>query len=255
MQFREYGADRKDTILLLHGGGLSWWNYREAAELLQGEYRVLLPILDGHAGSDRPFTSIEENAAEIIRYIDEHLGGSVLLAGGLSLGGQVLLEMLSQRKELCSCALIESAAVLPSKLTNALIAPAFGASYGLIQNRSFAKLQFQSLHIKQSLFEDYYRDSCRIKKQDMIAFLKANTSYALKESFCDSTARVHIFVGEKETGEILRSADAICQARPTCRKHCLPGLRHGEFSLNHADRYAEAIRRILSGGAEEARPG
>ena len=155
MQFRQYGADRKDTILLLHGGGLSWWNYREAAELLQGEYRVILPILDGHAGSDRPFTTIEENAAEIIRFLDERLGGSVLLIGGLSLGGQVLLEMLTQRRDLCSYALVESAAVIPSGLTNALIAPVFGASYGLIRNRCFAKMQFQSLHIRPGLFEDY----------------------------------------------------------------------------------------------------
>ncbi|MBP5225164.1 MAG: alpha/beta fold hydrolase, partial [Lachnospiraceae bacterium] len=124
MKFREYGTEQKDTILLLHGGGLSWWNYREAAELLQEDYHVILPVLDGHAGSDRPFTTIEENAAEIIEFIDERLNGSVLLIGGLSLGGQILLEMLSQRADICAYALVESAAVLPSKLTNALVAPA-----------------------------------------------------------------------------------------------------------------------------------
>ena len=245
MQFHEYGADQNETIVLLHGGGLSWWNYREAAEKLQEEYRVLLPILDGHALSDRPFTTIEENAAEIISFIDGHCGGSVLLIGGLSLGGQILLEMLSQRADICSYALVESAAVIPSKLTNALIAPAFGSSYGLIRNRSFAKMQFESLHIKPALFEDYYRDTCQIKKQDMIAFMKANTSYALKDSLRDTTAKVHVYVGEKETGEIRRSAEAICRALPSARLHRLPTMRHGEISINHADRYADAIRQIV----------
>ena len=250
MRFHEYGAEHKDTILLLHGGGLSWWNYREVGEKLQGEYHVILPILDGHAGSDRPFTSIEDNAAEIVSFIDEHLGGSVLLIGGLSLGGQILLEMLSQRAALSSYALIESAAVLPSRLTNALIAPAFGASYGLIRNRSFAKLQFQSLHIKPELFEDYYRDSCQIKKQDMIAFIQANTSYALKDPFRDTAAKVQVFVGEKETVEILRSAEAICHALPSAGLHRLPGLRHGEFSINYPERYADAVRRMIRSGTE-----
>ena len=37
---------------------------REAAETLQSDYHVIRPILDGHAGSDRPFTTIEDNAAE-----------------------------------------------------------------------------------------------------------------------------------------------------------------------------------------------
>ena len=241
MQYHEYGAGQKETILLLHGGGLSWWNYREAAEKLQGELRVILPILDGHAGSDRPFTTIEENAAEIISFIDERLGG-------LSLGGQILLEMLSQRADLCSFALVESAAVLPSGLTNALIAPAFGSSYGLIRNRAFSRLQFQALHIKPELFEAYYRDTCQIKKQDMIAFMKANTSYALKDPFRDTAAKVHVFVGEKETGVILRSAEAICRALPSGRLHRLPGMRHGAFSINHADRYADAVRQIVRGG-------
>ena len=247
LKYIEYGSEKKDTIMLLHGGGLSWWNYREAAEMLRNEYHIILPILDGHAGSDRPFTSIEDNAEEIISFIDEKLSGSVLLIGGLSLGGQVLLEMLSKRKDICSYALIESAAVIPSKITNMLIAPAFGSSYGLIRNRSFSKLQFKSLHIKPDLFEDYYRDTCQIKKKDMIAFLKANTSYSLKESFKGSEAEIHVFVGEKENREILCSADTICRMLPSCKLHTLKGLRHGEFSMNHADLYAETVRQIVKG--------
>ena len=247
MRFREYGTDQKDTILLLHGGGLSWWNYREAAELLQGEYHIILPVLDGHAGSDRPFTTIEENAAEIISFLDERLSGSVLLIGGLSLGAQILIEMLSQRQDVCSFALIESAAVLPSRLTNALVAPTFGAAYGLVKNRGFARLQFQSLHMKPELFEDYYRDTCLIQKQDMIAFLKANPAYALKDAFREASAEIHVYVGERETGEILRSAEAIRDLRPSCRLHRVSGLRHGELSINHADRYADAIRQIIHG--------
>ncbi len=245
MKFQEYGTKQKDAVVLLHGGGLSWWNYREAAELLQGDYHIILPVLDGHAGSDRPFTSIEENASEVISFIDERLGGSVLLIGGLSLGGQVLLEMLSQRKDICSYALVESASVIPSKLTNALIASAFGSSYGLIKKRNFARLQFKSLHIKPELFEDYYRDTCGIEKQDMIAFLKANTSYTLKDALRESSAEIHVFVGEKETGEILQSAEAICRVRPSCVLHRMRGLRHGEFSINRAAQYADAIRQIV----------
>ena len=27
MEYKEYGSKNKDIIILLHGGGLSWWNY------------------------------------------------------------------------------------------------------------------------------------------------------------------------------------------------------------------------------------
>ena len=156
--------------------------------------------------------------------------------------------MLSRIKDICSYALVESAAVIPSKLTNALIAPAFGSSYGLIKRRGFAGLQFKSLHIKPELFEDYYRDTCRIQKRDMIAFMQANTSYTLKDDFKKASAEIHVFVGDKETGEILRSAEAICKMRPSCKLHRMKGLRHGEFSINHADQYAAAIQQIVKGG-------
>ena len=245
MIYKEYGTANNDTIILLHGGGLSWWNYREAAELLSPDYHVILPVLDGHAGSGRAFTSIEDNAAEIIDFIDQNLNGRVLMIGGLSLGAQIVLEMLSRRKDICRYALIESAAVIPSKITNALIGPAFGSSYGLIRNKSFARLQFRSLRMKQGLFEDYYRDTCRISKTDMMAFMKANTAYSLKKAIRECSAEVHVFIGEKETHEILSSADVIVKKIQNAELEILPGLYHGEFSINHAEEFADKVRSIV----------
>ena len=47
MIFQEYGTEHKETIILLHGGGLSWWNYRDAAEVLQDEYHVTFRFWTG----------------------------------------------------------------------------------------------------------------------------------------------------------------------------------------------------------------
>ncbi|MBE6128654.1 MAG: alpha/beta hydrolase [Erysipelotrichaceae bacterium] len=245
MNYKEYGKENSETVILLHGGGMNWWNYRREAELLQSDYHVILPVLDGHAGSDHPFTSIEDNAAEIISFIDENLGSSVLLIGGLSLGAQILTEMLSQCNDICTHALIESAAVIPSGLTNALVGPAFGSSYGLIKSRSFAKLQFASLHLDPDLFEDYYRDTCAITKPDMIAFMKANTSYSLKEPFAGCTADVHVYIGGKENREIRQSAKRIHAALAGSTLTVLPGLYHGEFSFNHPDDYVKTVKEII----------
>ena len=251
MKYHEYGADQKETILLLHGGGLSWWNYRAAAELLQTEYHILLPILDGHAGSDRPFTTIEDNAAEILAFIDTHLDGGLRMIGGLSLGAQILLEMLSQRNDLCRYALVESAMVIPSGFTHAMIAPVFGSSYGLIKNRAFAKLQFRSLHMDPALFEEYYRDTCRIEKEDMIAFLKANTSYEPKPALQSCRTDIRIVVGGKEQKGILRSAQLLHTLLPESTLDIKDGLFHGEYSMNHPDRYAADLREMLRGRNRE----
>ena len=81
MQYKIYGKQNRDVIILLHGGGLSWWNYREVSERLQNDFQIIIPILDGHAGSDKNFTTIKDNAGEIISFIDMNFGGSVLLIG------------------------------------------------------------------------------------------------------------------------------------------------------------------------------
>ncbi|MBQ3481579.1 MAG: alpha/beta hydrolase [Oscillospiraceae bacterium] len=245
MIYKAFGPEGAETVMLLHGGGLSWWNYRAEAALLADEYRVILPVLDGHAGSGRPFTTIEDCAARLLDFIDSELGGSIGLLGGLSLGAQTALEMLAQRRGLCRCALIESAMLLPSRLTQALIEPAFSSSYGLIQNRRFARLQFKSLHMREELFEDYYRDSCAIAKEDMIAFLRANAAYGMKPSLARCGARMRVVVGEKETRGVLRSAELLGREVPDCTVMVLPGLYHGEFSLNRPEDCAREICALL----------
>ena len=244
MHYVEFGKENNNIILLLHGGGLSWWNYEDVAKSLQKDYHVILPILDGHAKSEKPFTTIEDNADEIIAFIDAHLGGSVFLIGGLSLGGQILLEILSQRNDICKYAIIESALVIPSKLMYSMIKPAFGSCYGLIQYKWFSKLQFKSLKIKSDLFDRYFRDTCAISKKDMVAFLQANSLYSLKKSIKNCTTKVYIFVGERENIAIQKSAKIIHQALPESVLHVLPELYHGEFSINKGIDYANKIREI-----------
>ena len=94
-------------------------------------------------------------------------------------------------------------------------------------------------------FEAYYRDTCEIAKTDMIAFLRANTAYSLKDSVADTTAAVHVLAGGKETGQILQSVDRIKSRIPGCTAQILPKLCHGEFSLNHPERYAAYLKSMV----------
>ena len=245
MQYVEYGAYNSQTVILLHGGGLSWWNYREVAQLLADKYHVVLPALDGHADSDAPFTSIEDTAARIIAQIDEHFGGKVLAVGGLSLGGQITVEMLTQRPDICRFAFIESVLVKPMKLTHALIKPTFGMSYGLIKQKWFAKLQAAYLGIPRKLFDDYYRDTCKITKEDMIAFLKANCGYSVKPALGNTKAKVHIVFGSKEQASICTSGNLLNRTIPDGTLEVLPGYRHGDLSLNHPEQYAQMLLNLI----------
>ena len=245
MRYVEYGNQNPETVILLHGGGLSWWNYREVALLLADKYHVVLPILDGHGDSDEPFTSIEDNAARIIAHIDEHFGGKVLAVGGLSLGGQIAVEMLTQRPDICRFALLESTLVKPSKLTHALIKPTFGMSYGLIKQKWFAKMQAAYLGIPKKLFNDYFRDTCKISKEDMIAFLESNSAYSIKSALRDAQAKVHIVFGSGEQFSIRTSGKLLNHTILGSTLQILPGYNHGDLSLNHPQAYAQMLLTMI----------
>lgn len=243
MVVKEYGKTNKDIIILLHGGGLSWWNYEEVAELLKDEYHIILPILDGHAGSDKDFTTIEDNADEIIKYIDDNYDGKVKLIGGLSLGGQILLDILSKRDDICEFAIIESALVYPMKLTNKLIVPSIKMSYSLISKKWFSKLQFKSLKIKESLFDKYFNDSSKISMSNMIAFLKSNSNYY--KNLQNIKTKSLVFVGSRERSIMVKSAKKIHNELVNSELEILSGYYHGDLSINHVEEYVFIIKKLV----------
>ena len=90
--------------------------------------------------------------------------------------------------------------------------------YPLVKKRWYAKLQCKALHIRDSLFEDYFRDSSQIKKDDMIAFLKANAAYTVKDSLSHCCAKTLILVGGKER-ERLKHCDLSTIPKKSAQNH------------------------------------
>ena len=245
MVTREFGTNNSDVVILLHGGGLGWWNFADEIGLLKGRFHVIIPTLDGHAGSDSDFSSIEDNAARIINYIDKNFGGYVLMIGGLSLGGQILLEILSRRKDICKFAMVESALALPMPITCRLIKPTTMLSYGLIRKKWFSKLQMKSLNIRGSLFDDYYRDTCAITRENYIRILQSNSSYRAKSALSQCQVKALVFVGGKERPIMRKSAKMINGLIPNSELITVRNYHHGELSLDYPEEYVRYIMGVM----------
>lgn len=159
----------------------------------------------------------------------------------MSLGGQILLEMLALRKDICQYAIVESAAIIPDKLTAGLVAPLFSMSFPLIKKKWFAKMQFFYLGIRADLFEHYYGDTVKLSKQNLIAFIKASSLYQVKKNLKNSLARVRIIVGEKETKKMHASARYLHDLLPDSRLEIKVGLAHGQYAINQPDLYVKEL--------------
>ncbi len=114
MRFHEFGDNHNPHIVLIHGGGNSWWNYLRQARLLSVKYHVILPVLDGHGEEfQKEYVSTEQSAQEILEYIKNQCEGHVFALGGVSLGGQIVMELLSLDAHIADKAIIDGSLCIP----------------------------------------------------------------------------------------------------------------------------------------------
>ena len=80
----------------------------------------------------------------------------------------------------------------------------------------------------------------------MIAFLEANCSYKPKSALVYTAAQVQIVAGSREQGSILASAKLLCRTIPGSQMEILPGLRHGDLSINYPERYVAILKNLVT---------
>jgi len=92
-------GDGLRTVLLIHGHPFNRTMWQPQAKFLQNNYRVIVPDLRGYGQSLMPDgsseTRLEVFAADNLALMDS-LGVEKFVLGGLSMGGQIVLEMYRQ---------------------------------------------------------------------------------------------------------------------------------------------------------------
>lgn len=161
---------------------------------------------------------------------------------GLSIGAQIITEVLSQKSDITDYAIIESALVYPIKGINAMTVPVYQLFYGLVQKRWFAKIQAKSLFVPNDLFDMYYKDSIKMSKQSLINMTISNGNYKMKDSISKTTARVLIIVGSKEIGIMKKSAKLLHNTIMNSELYISNAMKHGEISLVYPEKYVELIK-------------
>ena len=243
MLFKEFGDKKKPAIILLHGGGLSYWSLQSHIDDLQKDYYVVCPIIDGH-GEDyaTEFVSIDDSADKVIAFINKELGGKAFALAGLSIGAQIVVSVLSKAPDIAKKAIIESALVYPMKITNSMVNMTYNMSFGLIKKKWFAKMQAKVLFVPDNLFEKYYEQSSAMSKRNLIEMSKSNSDFPLPKGIADTSADALIIVGEKELGIMKKSAKLLDDTIKCSTLNIISGNGHGEISLKTPDKYIEMLK-------------
>ena len=97
MRIHTCGDERAPVIIMLPGSFCNADTMTNIIAELEAAFRILTVDYNGqYAGSEKPFTSRQGEAEEIIRYLREQAISTVALVYGQSMGGEMGMELIAQ---------------------------------------------------------------------------------------------------------------------------------------------------------------
>ena len=254
MIFHEFGDKKFPHILLIHGGGNSWWNYLRQARMLSDKYHVILPTLDGHGEEyQKEYISTENSAQQILEYIKNNCDRKLFVIGGVSLGGQIAIELLSLDSDIAEKAIIDGSICIPQpKLARicTVIIKLFGK---IIFNKSASKIQlslmkkmYPNMAYPEEIENYYIEDMPRIPIKTLVTIYQTYMGrYRLKDTITESKAQVLYIYGEKEMKCVKESAKLFQKMHPDCTLYEAKGYNHGYLSAYLPLEWMELVNHIL----------
>lgn len=240
MKFHEFGDKKNPHIMLIHGGGNAWWNYLRQARVLSERYYVILPTMDGHGEEHEiPYVSTEATADKLMDYINENCDGKLFALCGVSLGGQIVIELLSRKPDLAKKAIIDGSVCYPTPNMARFCTLTFKLTYRFLFSEKACKRQLalmpkmlpeKMLYSKE--LQDYYMKEMPLQpKKTMVSVYHTYMYYHLKESLRDTKAQVMYWYGEKEMKCVKKSAQLFKSYVPNCQIYEAKGYNHGYLAL------------------------
>ncbi|MFI2486622.1 alpha/beta fold hydrolase [Promicromonospora kroppenstedtii] len=246
----ESGPTDAPVVLLLHGGGMGAWMWRDQVAVLRERYRVIRPDLPGHDHSaEVPFGSPGEIVADLAGLLREVTPGPARTLGagapettvvGFSFGAQLALALAAAHPDLVARAVVVSA------LTQPMPPPGLGASLGasvsaglvraaapLGGQRWFAHLQARALYVDEAMFDDYLRTARSLSATNLVAMTSANAAFRIPEAWEAFPGQALLLAGGAEPRALVRGMRELQSRLPPSELEVVPGAGHG-LPLQHA---------------------
>ena len=243
MDFKRFGKEGAPTLLLIPGLGVSYEIFLPLIDLLKGDFDIIAVQVDGFTlGKYTRFTSIDDQAAQVIANVKEQQDGHLDCAYGLSLGGKILSRVLERHEIAVDHAILDAAPLLP--LPNWLVGP---LRYYQCANvwtcyhwTGFWRRVFHSHYF------DVLLDECRkvYPFGGGRAVLDGYKSVYTNKLESISGPDIHFWYGTKEAFVAKPQADLLKELCPAAHIEIFPKMNHGQLLVDHPDEIAKCIRQI-----------
>ena len=244
MRFRTFGDKSQPSLILLPGLGVSYELFLPLIERLQDRFFIVAAEVDGFViGEFTTFTSIDDQAAQANAYVNEHLGGHLDCAYGLSMGGKILSRMMERRELGIDHAVLDAAPLLP--LPKWLVGPLRHYQCANVWTcyhwTGFWKWVFHSHYF------DVLLDECKKvwpygKGKAVLDGYKDIYTHKLESI---DGPDIHFWYGSKESFVARPQAEHLLKLCPDAHIEVFPKMNHGQLLVDHPEVVAEKIQRFI----------
>lgn len=243
MNFRTFGNENAPTLLLIPGLGVSYEIFLPLIHLTEESFRIIAVEVDGFTlGKHTRFTSVDDQAVQVIAYVREHHAGHITCAYGLSLGGKILSRMLERNELTIDHSILDAAPLLPLPgwLINPLRYYQAANVWTCYHWTGFWKFVFHSHYF------DVLLDECRKSwpwggKQAVLDGYKSVYTSKLEHI---SGSDIHFWYGTKEAFAAKPQVKHLLSLYPNAHIQIFPGMNHGQLLVDHPDEVAKRIKKL-----------
>ena len=240
MNFRTLGNKAAPTLMLIPGLGVSYEIFLPLIGLLEDRFHIIAVEVDGFT-LDRhtEFTSVDDQASQIVEYVKEHHDGHLDVAYGLSLGGKILSRVLERNEVVIDHAVMDAAPLLP--LPRWLVGPLRYLQCANVWTcyhwTGFWRWVFRSHYF------DVLLDECRkvYPFGGSKAVLDGYKSVYTNKLGSITGADIHYWYGTLEVLVAKPQAKHLKALCPKVHIEIFKGLNHGQLLIDHPDQVAEMI--------------
>ena len=232
--------------MLIPGLGVSYEIFLPLIEMVQDRFHVIAVEVDGFT-LDRytDFTSVDDQARQIVEYVREHHGAHLNVAYGLSLGGKILSRVLERNELVIEHAVLDAAPLLP--LPRWLVGPLRYLQCANVWTcyhwTAFWRWVFRSHYF------DVLLDECRkvYPFGGSKAVLDGYKSVYTNRLESISGSDIHYWYGTQEAFVAKPQTKHLKELCPEVHIEVFKGLNHGQLLVDHPDRVASMLEQITAG--------
>ena len=243
MNFKTFGKEGAPTLMLIPGLGVSYEIFLPLIKVLKDKFHIIAVQIDGFTlGSYTEFTSVDDQAIQVINYIKEKLNGRLYIAYGLSLGGKILSHILERNEAVIDHSILDAAPLLP--LPRWLVSPLKHLQSANVWTcyhwTGFWRWVFHSHYF------DVLLDECRkvFPYGGTKAVLDGYTSVYTTKLESISGNDIHYWHGTKESFVAKPQVKHLKGLFPNTTVKVFKGMNHGQLLIDYPEEVAKRIIHI-----------